>query len=133
MVRTDCSLSFPRVRYPVSVEMVKTLSSLQMKGLGRGSKERVRLSRAYMWLWLMTGSLQLGKSRESRTRKEIGQLVRRLLFRKREFTIRRFVQKDKGTVCFAVDCSEGILVQQMGSYAVVGKDLTSSDVHKNIS
>ena len=75
----------------------------------------------------------LGKSRESRTRKEIGQLVRRLLFRKREFTIRRFVQKDKGTVYFAVDCSEGILVQQMGSYAVVGKDLTSSDVHKNIS
>ena len=56
-----------------------------------------------------------------------------ILFRKREFTIRRFVQKDKGTVCFAVDCSEGILVQQMGSYAVVGKDLTSSDVHKNIS
>ena len=130
MVRTDCNLSFPRVTYPVSVEMVKTLSSLQMKGLGRGSKERVRLSRA---LWLMTGSLHLGKSRESRTRKEIGQLVRRLLFRKREFTIRRFVQKDKGTICFAVDCSEEILVQQMGSYAVVGKDLTSSDVHKNIS
>ena len=33
-----------------------------------------------MWLWLMTGSLHLGKSRESRPRKEIGQLVRRLLF-----------------------------------------------------
>ena len=85
-----------------------------------------------MLLWLMTGSLHLGMSRESRTRKEIGELARRLLFRKREFTIRHFMQKDKGTVCFAVDCREGSLVQQMDSYAVVGKDFTSSDVHRNI-
>ena len=62
----------------------------------------------------------------------IGELARRILFHKREFTIRHSMQKEKGTVCFAVDCSEEIWVQQMGSYAVVGKDLTSSDVPKNI-
>ena len=41
--------------------------------------------------------------------------------------------KRKETVCFVIDCSEEILVQQMGSYAVFGKEFTSSDVHKNIS
>ena len=30
-------------------------------------------------------------------------------------------------------CSQEILVQHLGSYTVVGKDFTSSDVHKNIS
>ena len=121
MVRTDCSLSFPRVTYPVSVANGEEpeLSSNERSGARvkreseTGESSVVAVARLWL-LWLMTGSLHLGKSRDSRTRKEIGELTRRLLFRKREFTIRHFMQKDKGTVCFAVDCSEGILVQQMG-------------------
>ena len=76
MVRTDCSLSFPRVTYLVSVANGEEpeLSSNERSGarVKRESETGESSHVAVAHDFLMTSSLHLGKSRESRTRKEIG-------------------------------------------------------------